>query len=101
MASVEEVAAVGQVLVDPGFDLTRRFRALFTLKNLGGKVIIEPPKTFIRNTFTKLRVAGAAADGSYQGNSKNPRTWWTPKPSIYPFFVPAYPYFGSQGCLID
>ncbi|KAM3620176.1 uncharacterized protein V6R79_019385 [Siganus canaliculatus] len=41
MASVENVAAIGQVLVDPGMDLTRRFRALFTLKNLGGAEAIE------------------------------------------------------------
>ncbi|XP_068599868.1 deoxyhypusine hydroxylase [Brachionichthys hirsutus] len=34
--SVEQVAAVGRVLVDPVLDLTRRFRALFTLKNMGG-----------------------------------------------------------------
>lgn len=37
MAGVEQVVAVGQVLVDPGQVLTQRFRALFTLKNLGGK----------------------------------------------------------------
>lgn len=54
MASLEEVAAVGQVLVDPAFDLTRRFRALFTLKNLGGKVITDPPKTFIHHTASVL-----------------------------------------------
>lgn len=41
MASVEQVKAVGQVLVDPGLDLTQRFRALFTLKNLGGADAIE------------------------------------------------------------
>ncbi|TNM87677.1 hypothetical protein fugu_005898 [Takifugu bimaculatus] len=41
MASAEEVAAVGEILVDPGFGLTRRFRALFTLKNLGGADAIE------------------------------------------------------------
>ncbi|XP_070765344.1 deoxyhypusine hydroxylase [Enoplosus armatus] len=41
MACVEHVAAVGQILVDPGLDLTRRFRALFTLKNLGGAEAIE------------------------------------------------------------
>lgn len=41
MASVEQVKAVGQVLVDPGLDLTQRFRALFTLKNLGGAEAIE------------------------------------------------------------
>lgn len=40
MASVEQVAAIGQTLVDPGLDLTKRFRALFTLKNLGGKTLI-------------------------------------------------------------
>lgn len=50
MASVEEVAAVGEILVDPGFDLTRRFRALFTLKNLGGKMITEPNRMFIPNS---------------------------------------------------
>ncbi|XP_039985514.1 deoxyhypusine hydroxylase isoform X2 [Xiphias gladius] len=48
MASVEQVAAVGQVLVDPGLDLTRRFRALFTLKNLGGAEAIE----WISKAFT-------------------------------------------------
>nr|XP_046247041.1 deoxyhypusine hydroxylase [Scatophagus argus]XP_046247042.1 deoxyhypusine hydroxylase [Scatophagus argus]XP_046247043.1 deoxyhypusine hydroxylase [Scatophagus argus] len=48
MASVEQVAAVGQVLVDPGLDLTRRFRALFTLKNLGGADAIE----WISKAFT-------------------------------------------------
>lgn len=37
MASVDQVAAIGRVLVDPGLDLTQRFRALFTLRNLGGK----------------------------------------------------------------
>lgn len=54
MASLEEVAAVGQVLVDPAFDLTRRFRALFTLKNLGGKVITDPLKTLIHHTASVL-----------------------------------------------
>ncbi|XP_044055543.1 deoxyhypusine hydroxylase [Siniperca chuatsi] len=48
MACVEQVAAVGQVLVDPGLDLTRRFRALFTLKNLGGAEAIE----WISKAFT-------------------------------------------------
>lgn len=41
MASVQQVAAVGQVLVDPGRSLTQRFRALFTLKNLGGGEAID------------------------------------------------------------
>ncbi|KAK2815990.1 hypothetical protein Q5P01_026457 [Channa striata] len=41
MASVEQVAAVGQVLVDPGINLTQRFRALFTLRNLGGAEAVE------------------------------------------------------------
>ncbi|XP_029943513.1 deoxyhypusine hydroxylase [Salarias fasciatus] len=36
MASPEQVCAVGQILVDPQRALTERFRALFTLKNLGG-----------------------------------------------------------------
>lgn len=39
---MEQVAAVGQILVDPKLDLTQRFRALFTLKNLGGKTSIYP-----------------------------------------------------------
>lgn len=38
---MEQVAAIGQILVDPGQDLTQRFRALFTLKNLGGPEAIE------------------------------------------------------------
>ncbi|XP_051930009.1 deoxyhypusine hydroxylase isoform X2 [Hippocampus zosterae] len=41
MASVEQLAAVGSVLVDPRQDLTKRFRALFTLKNLGGAEAVE------------------------------------------------------------
>lgn len=41
MASLEQVAAIGQILVDPGQDLTQRFRALFTLRNLGGAEAIE------------------------------------------------------------
>ncbi|XP_049577054.1 deoxyhypusine hydroxylase [Syngnathus scovelli] len=41
MASVEQLAAVGSVLVDPRQDLTQRFRALFTLKNLGGAEAVE------------------------------------------------------------
>lgn len=36
VASVEQVSAVGQVLLDPEQDLSRRFRALFTLRNIGG-----------------------------------------------------------------
>ncbi|CAJ1060155.1 deoxyhypusine hydroxylase [Xyrichtys novacula] len=41
MASGEQVAAIGKVLVDPGLNLTQRFRALFTLKNLGGAEAVE------------------------------------------------------------
>ncbi|XP_035033163.1 deoxyhypusine hydroxylase [Hippoglossus stenolepis] len=41
MASEEKVEAVGQVLVNPKQDLTRRFRALFTLRNLGGTEAIN------------------------------------------------------------
>ncbi|XP_047443801.1 deoxyhypusine hydroxylase isoform X2 [Mugil cephalus] len=41
VTNVEQVAAVGQVLVDRKLDLTQRFRALFTLKNLGGAEAIE------------------------------------------------------------
>ncbi|XP_040895891.1 deoxyhypusine hydroxylase [Toxotes jaculatrix] len=48
MASAEHVEAIGQVLVDPGLDLTRRFRALFTLKNLGGAEAIK----WISKAFT-------------------------------------------------
>ncbi|XP_041792007.1 deoxyhypusine hydroxylase [Chelmon rostratus] len=47
MTSVEQVTAVGQVLVDPELDLTRRFRALFTLKNIGGaEAIVWISKAF-------------------------------------------------------
>ncbi|XP_017290234.1 deoxyhypusine hydroxylase [Kryptolebias marmoratus] len=48
MATVEQVTAVGRVLVDPGLDLTQRFRALFTLRNLGGAEAIE----WISKAFT-------------------------------------------------
>ncbi|XP_047231885.1 deoxyhypusine hydroxylase isoform X2 [Girardinichthys multiradiatus] len=48
MATAKQVAAVGQVLVNPGLDLNRRFRALFTLRNLGGAEAIE----WISKAFT-------------------------------------------------
>uniref|UniRef100_A0A8C6WVS0 Deoxyhypusine hydroxylase n=1 Tax=Neogobius melanostomus TaxID=47308 RepID=A0A8C6WVS0_9GOBI len=41
MASVEQVAAVGQVLLDTKQDLARRFRALFTLRSIGGAEAIS------------------------------------------------------------
>ncbi|TRZ03471.1 hypothetical protein DNTS_021550, partial [Danionella cerebrum] len=41
MASDEEVSAVGSVLVNTQQDLTTRFRALFTLRNLGGAEAIK------------------------------------------------------------
>lgn len=37
MATVEQLTTIGQVLVNPDLDLMQRFRALFTLRNLGGK----------------------------------------------------------------
>lgn len=51
MASVEQVTAVGQVLVDQSLDLTQRFRALFTLKNLGGKIC--PQNTLLHDLTLK------------------------------------------------
>lgn len=47
MASEQQLAAVGRVLVDPKFDLTQRFRALFTLRNLGGKTSTCGSPTFL------------------------------------------------------
>uniref|UniRef100_A0A4W2FXJ4 Deoxyhypusine hydroxylase n=1 Tax=Bos indicus x Bos taurus TaxID=30522 RepID=A0A4W2FXJ4_BOBOX len=41
MVTEEEVEAVGQTLVDPGQPLQARFRALFTLRGLGGPVAIS------------------------------------------------------------
>ncbi|XP_076578849.1 deoxyhypusine hydroxylase [Chaetodon auriga] len=47
MANDEQVAAIGQVLVDPELELTQRFRALFTLKNIGGaEAIVWISKAF-------------------------------------------------------
>ncbi|XP_061744929.1 deoxyhypusine hydroxylase-like isoform X2 [Nerophis ophidion] len=48
MASQEQLVAVGKVLLDPSLDLTQRFRALFTLKNLGGAEAVE----WISKAFT-------------------------------------------------
>ncbi|CAB1324300.1 unnamed protein product, partial [Coregonus sp. 'balchen'] len=39
MASEQEVAAVGKILVNPKQDLTKRFRALFTLRNLDSALL--------------------------------------------------------------
>ncbi|XP_056132600.1 deoxyhypusine hydroxylase [Lampris incognitus] len=41
MANDDQIATIGAVLVDPGQDLARRFRALFTLRNVGGAAAIE------------------------------------------------------------
>lgn len=41
MASDRDAAAVGSVLVNSKQDLTTRFRALFTLRNLGGPEAIK------------------------------------------------------------
>lgn len=41
MFNEKDVAAVGQVLVNSKQDLTTRFRALFTLRNLGGPEAIK------------------------------------------------------------
>ncbi|KAI1891605.1 hypothetical protein AGOR_G00145510 [Albula goreensis] len=48
MAGHEEVAAVGRVLANPKESLTTRFRALFTLRNLGGaEAIAWISRTFV------------------------------------------------------
>ncbi|CAL8395649.1 unnamed protein product [Boreogadus saida] len=48
MASPDQIRAIGSVLVDPSKDLSQRFRALFTLRNLGGSEAIEwISKTFV------------------------------------------------------
>ncbi|XP_076860383.1 deoxyhypusine hydroxylase [Brachyhypopomus gauderio] len=41
MASDQDTAAVGRILTDPQQDLPTRFRALFTLRNLGGPEAIK------------------------------------------------------------
>lgn len=41
MATDKDIAAVGSILVNPKQDLTTRFRALFTLRNLGGPEAIK------------------------------------------------------------
>ncbi|KAJ8418955.1 hypothetical protein AAFF_G00004540 [Aldrovandia affinis] len=47
MAGKQEVTAVGRILASPKESLTTRFRALFTLRNLGGAEAIE----WISQTF--------------------------------------------------
>lgn len=39
--SEKEIVAIGNVLNDEGRPLKERFRALFTLKNIGGSIAIE------------------------------------------------------------
>lgn len=41
MANDKDIGAVGSILVNPKQDLTTRFRALFTLRNLGGAEAIK------------------------------------------------------------
>ncbi|XP_029469896.1 deoxyhypusine hydroxylase [Rhinatrema bivittatum] len=41
MVTESEVAAVGRVLVDTGQPLKARFRALFTLRNVGGRAAVD------------------------------------------------------------
>ncbi|XP_023699408.1 deoxyhypusine hydroxylase [Paramormyrops kingsleyae] len=48
MTNEQEVAAVGRILANPQENLTARFRALFTLRNLGGAQAIDwISKTFV------------------------------------------------------
>ncbi|XP_048833466.1 deoxyhypusine hydroxylase [Brienomyrus brachyistius] len=48
MANEQQVAAVGRILANPQENLTARFRALFTLRNLGGAQAIDwISKTFV------------------------------------------------------
>ncbi|XP_016327099.1 deoxyhypusine hydroxylase isoform X1 [Sinocyclocheilus anshuiensis] len=47
MANHADISAVGRILVNPKQDLTKRFRALFTLRNLGGPEAI----TWISEAF--------------------------------------------------
>lgn len=47
MANHADISAVGRILVNPKQDLTTRFRALFTLRNLGGPEAI----TWISEAF--------------------------------------------------
>ncbi|KAL0186077.1 hypothetical protein M9458_017747, partial [Cirrhinus mrigala] len=47
MANDADIAAIGRILVNPKQDLTTRFRALFTLRNLGGPEAIK----WISETF--------------------------------------------------
>lgn len=48
MANNCHVSVIGQLLADTSKPLKERFRALFTLKNIGGKEAID----FIANSFT-------------------------------------------------
>ena len=41
MADSQNVEKIGQILCDPEQSLTERFRALFTLRNLGGSAAID------------------------------------------------------------
>nr|XP_060616693.1 deoxyhypusine hydroxylase-like [Anolis sagrei ordinatus]XP_060616694.1 deoxyhypusine hydroxylase-like [Anolis sagrei ordinatus] len=41
MVTEQEIEQIGQVLADPSLPLTARFRALFTLRNVGGPAAIE------------------------------------------------------------
>lgn len=47
MANGADISSVGRILVNPKQDLTTRFRALFTLRNLGGPEAI----TWISEAF--------------------------------------------------
>ncbi len=39
--SEEQVGAVGRLLINPARPLKERFRALFTLKNIGGPLALD------------------------------------------------------------
>ena len=54
--SAAAAAAVGGVLNDPARPLKERFRALFTLRNIGGEEAVRQVRSnldsFIQSTFT-------------------------------------------------
>jgi len=70
--SDDKVAAIGGVLNDPSRPLKERFRALFTLRNIGGSVAIKSISQCFKDPSALLKHELAYCLGQMQDSSAIP-----------------------------
>lgn len=68
MTSVENLNKLGDMLVDQAVPMKARYRALFTLKNLGGKDAVANISKGFKDPSALLKHECAYCLGQMQGN---------------------------------